>query len=159
MRVIKISVSKHAVKELDLGVAGENNVTQVQFDISPWIEDFGNGEVTLLNQRSVDASPYIVPIAVEDGSVIWTISATDSARSGVGNCMLIYTADSSVKKSVVYKTFLASSLSECSNADDCSSCLDTIIRFIPTPTASDAGKILAVDDNGKYVLKSINDFL
>lgn len=166
MRIFKIILDskKDKPQELYLGVAGENNVTQIQFDISSWVDAFGIGEVNLLNQRSVDASPYPVTINFENNIVTWTVSNIDSARSGIGNCMLIYTIDSKVKKSAVFKTLISNSLGQENDIpepytswfDEILVKLEEIKALIPVPTFDDANKILCVNSSGKYELKNLN---
>ncbi|MCC8044205.1 MAG: hypothetical protein LIP12_01740 [Clostridiales bacterium] len=96
-----------------LGAAGENNATQIVFDLS-WLGDTSAGTVTLLHQRSTDTAPY--PVAL-DGNV-WTVSSVDTAIAGKGLCEVQYIEDDTVIKSHVWETSVAASLGDPVDADE-----------------------------------------
>lgn len=84
-----------------LGKQGENQAVRVTL---PNIRA-GAGSILLLHQRSDDQKPYPVPVVEADGSIIWTVSSTDTAYPGRGQAELQWLgADGAVVKSVTYQT-------------------------------------------------------
>lgn len=78
--------------------------------------------------------------------------------------MLIYTIDSKIKKSAVFKTLISNSLGQENDIpepytswfDEILVKLEEIKALIPVPTSDDANKILCVNSSGKYELKNLN---
>lgn len=87
-----------------LGRQGEDNVETVQFDVSGWAEEYGDGAYELLHERCMDTAPYECPITVEDGVVNWVVRSADTAYVGRGQAQLMYVISDGVAKSVIYKT-------------------------------------------------------
>lgn len=109
MSTLSIDVTSR-FSNIPIGRVAENEVTAVAFDISSWIEEYGDGSATLAIQRPTDDYPYIVAMTIEDGITTWTISDTDTAIQGLGKVQLTYYADDKVKKSQIYITRNAQSL-------------------------------------------------
>lgn len=103
---------------LDLGYAGENEVTQVVLDFSPWAAEFGDGAVTLELMRSGDTAPHAGLLTIEGTTAIWTVTDVDTARSGPGVAGFIYRVNGKVKKSAVYKTAVKRDLRESGELPD-----------------------------------------
>ena len=78
MRVIKVA----AGETIFIGHEGENNATQVEFDIAPWVRTYGEGRAELLCQRQKDEAPYPVSVERCGNSVIWTVTSADTAQPG-----------------------------------------------------------------------------
>lgn len=89
---------------IPLGRQGEDNVETVQFDVSGWVEEYGDGAYELLHERCMDTAPYECPITVEDGVVNWVVRSADTAYVGRGQAQLMYVINDGVAKSVIYKT-------------------------------------------------------
>lgn len=89
---------------IPLGRQGEDNVETVQFDVSGWAEEYGDGAYELLHERCMDTAPYECPITVEDGVVNWVVRSADTAYVGRGQAQLMYVISDGVAKSVIYKT-------------------------------------------------------
>ena len=89
---------------IPLGRQGEDNVETVQFDVSGWAEEYGEGAYELLHERCMDTAPYECPITVEDGVVNWVVRSADTAYVGRGQAQLMYVISDGVAKSVIYKT-------------------------------------------------------
>lgn len=89
---------------IPLGRQGENNVETVQFDVSGWAEEYGDGAFELLHERCMDTAPYDCPIEVDGDVVNWVVRNSDVAYVGRGQAELIYVVDKAVAKSVIYKT-------------------------------------------------------
>lgn len=110
MATINVNVNRPDVQVLDLGVQKENIVEAVVFDISSWVEEYGDGVAYIYAQRKGDAEPYPVTLTMGDGTATWTLSSTDTYVKGKGKAQLVYTVDSAIKKSRVYPTFVHNSL-------------------------------------------------
>lgn len=96
---------------LFVGYEGENDARGFAFDYSSWTEEYGAGILQMLLQRQGDADPYpVVLSAGEDGTAIWTPSATDTAVRGSGEIQLIYTVDEVVAKTAVVRVLIDRSL-------------------------------------------------
>lgn len=115
---------------LQIGRRGENEVTEVKFDYSAWVDEFGPGVVSLLVRRSKDNSAYPVVMTAGSGNiVIWTITSTDTQYVGAGRAELIYTVDEQIAKSVVYKTNVLPDIGEASDTppDPYETWLETLV--------------------------------
>ena len=87
---------------LVIGYEGENQVTEVDFDIASWIEEFGEGAAVLSIRRPGDANPYPQQTTQDGHLVKWEVSQTDAAVKGSGEIQLTYTVGGRVKKSAVF---------------------------------------------------------
>lgn len=91
---------------IPLGRQGENEVETVQFDVSGWAEEYGEGSYELLHERCLDSAPYACPITVDEDKqlVEWVVRNSDNAYKGRGRAQLVYIVDKAVAKSVIYYT-------------------------------------------------------
>lgn len=55
-------------------------------------------------QRCGDAAPYPVALTRDGGSLVWTVSDSDTAKNGVGRCELTYLVGGAVAKSKTWQT-------------------------------------------------------
>lgn len=146
MATINVNVNRPDVQVLDLGVQKENIVEKIVFDISPWIEEYGDGVAYIYARRNGDSEPYPVTLDMEDGKATWTLSSTDTYVKGKGKAQLVYTVDSAIKKSRVYPTFVHNSLGAASLTppDPYDTWLDTLGDYTASIEA-------AVEDVEDYV--------
>lgn len=119
----KIGNQKYS-KSLYLGRQFENNSRIIRFDITEWVNDFGNGTVELLHMRHGDTVPYSVPFSRVDadgneddstgGYVLWTVSSIDTAQAfSDGQAELRYyseNGDDYFLKSETYRTVVSEAL-------------------------------------------------
>lgn len=112
MPAIQRCVKASLTKPIILGRQGENNATQISFDISEWRSRFGtDGEIYLYHQRPKDKFPYRVPIEVGENEVLWNVSDIDTDQyARYGQAELRYVFDNKVIKSEVYRTSVYRSL-------------------------------------------------
>lgn len=89
---------------ITLGMRGENEVEAVDFVISEWIEEFGDGDLTISVRRHDDEAPYLVHPVVSDGIAAWELTVKDTCYTGLGSVQLIYAAQGQIKKSKVFAT-------------------------------------------------------
>ena len=108
MNVINLSVGNvpPGACPIVIGHRGENDVTQVVLDFSPWMQEFGSGVVSLYMKRPGDTAAYPVVLTTAAGSAAWTVSATDTNVQGLGVAEYVYTIDEQIKKSAVFQVFI-----------------------------------------------------
>ena len=109
MRTIEFNVSETGCQEtpMFIGYQGENAVTRVIVNYSAWVEEFGTGTLSLEVMRAGDTAPYLAPLTVEDDQTVWTVSDVDTGARGEGAAGFVYTVDEQVKKSAVFRFFVA----------------------------------------------------
>lgn len=106
---IKLTGSTPAIL-LNLGRQGENLVTEVVFDYTEFIEEFGEGTLILAVKRDKNDVPYPGIITNENGIAVWSITNVDTAITGRGNVQLTYVVEDQIKKTIIFKTFVFPSL-------------------------------------------------
>lgn len=96
-----------------LGRQGENRVTQVRFPyVAEWAELYGAGTFEVQTRRPGEAVAWTVQESrIVGDSVVWDVTAADTAFSGTGYCQLRYTVGSALAKSQTWATRITESLS------------------------------------------------
>ena len=104
MSRISVDVSSARIPVLQVGYQGENEVTDVLFDISSWITEFGEGVAQLRVKRpgNSEEESYVLSLTITDGKAVWTVSDTDTFNKGSGKVQLSYLVGNIVKKAVIY---------------------------------------------------------
>lgn len=108
----EINVSNYTTRPVPLGRQGENEVTQVVIPVSDIFDEFGDtGSFTLVVRRSGDTLIY-PPESVtwDDENVTWTVSATDTAKSGRGKFGLRYAVGDKAKWSQIWESYVEPTL-------------------------------------------------
>ena len=108
--IYSININTEDKATIPIGRVAENEVTEVAFDLSAWIAEYGTGQAVLSVERPIDITPYPVVLSIEDGKAVWTITETDLAAQGRGQCQLTYRTGDKVKKSAVYSLKIARSI-------------------------------------------------
>lgn len=137
MTVININTCER-MKEGVIGHVRENEVTQLVFDLSAWIAEYGLGTVALSVMRHGDPVPYPVPIAIVDGKATWTISATDTAKHGRIKAQLSYMVGTKVKKTNVYTLSTKESLPVDGDAPEAYDTWLEVLQGMTAETAANA---------------------
>lgn len=128
MSTLRINASARYDRTVRIGYEGENVVTEIIFDLSLWVSEYGLGGVTLLVIRHGDTDAYPVPLMIEDGVASWSITRVDTAKVGRGAIQLKYVVGEKIKKSPIYTT-------SCSNAlDDSDTVPDPYDSWLATLT-------------------------
>ena len=112
MSVLLLNANSILGKVIRIGYEGENVVTQIDFNLKMWIEEYGLGGVTLLVLRHGDKDAYPVPLMIEDGVASWSITKTDTAKVGRGAVQLKYVVDEKIKKSPIFEVSCLNSLDD-----------------------------------------------
>ena len=91
---------------IPLGRQGENQAQAViwQGIAAQYAALYGEGAFQLMVARCGDAAPYPVVLARGGDSLVWTVSDSDTAKSGVGRCELTYLVGGAVAKSKTWQT-------------------------------------------------------
>jgi len=121
MSTVTIDVTSSKTSRINLGLQGENIVEHVVFNISQWIEDYGEGVAFIYAKRRGDDEPYPVALTMDmdEKTATWDLTAVDTAAKGKGSAQLVYVVDEDddndlsedeVKKTKVYATTVQSSL-------------------------------------------------
>lgn len=104
MSTIKVDVSSSKKPVLQVGYQEENEVTDVLFDISAWVEEYGGGTAGLRVKRpqNSEEESYELSLPISENIATWTISRTDTFNKGNGKVQLKYYVGSALKESAVY---------------------------------------------------------
>lgn len=126
-----IDIMKNQQLTLKLGRQGENDATVITFDLTGLKEEFGEGILALLMQRSGDANPFPVTIETTENTAVWTVSNVETSIPGIGRAQITYTVDNVIKKTVIYNTLVEPSLVSESETppDPYNSWLDTLTQI------------------------------
>lgn len=118
MRIVKVGVLAPTNKGIPLGVQGENSATQVEFDTRPWFREYPSGTVSAVARRYGDPAPYPLNLDVADGTAVWQVSDTDTAKAGEGAVELTMTSGGARVRSLTFKTLVTASLTDSPVDDD-----------------------------------------
>jgi hypothetical protein len=110
MKNIKITPQYAAT--IPLGRRGENNARQIIFDCSGFEREYPGGTPQLLVQRHWDDVPYLPPIVRDGDTVLWTLTAADTAKSGTGRAELRWYVGDTLAKSRIWDTYNMTALGE-----------------------------------------------
>lgn len=111
--------AKSPYQPIPLGYAGENISRTVVFDISHWVEQYGEGSVLLLAKRPGDDGPYPAVTYREENQILWPVREEDLYSGGYGEAQLSYTVGGEVvARSPVYRTTTRSSIEDGKPADN-----------------------------------------
>lgn len=115
MRTVTIDVRTDTSTTINIGRQCENEVTQIVFDFSVFVEEFGTGRIALTVQRNKYDTPYPVVLDVDGNEAIWAVSNVDTQYKGTGRIQLSYVVDEQVKKSVIYRIKIDPSITQSSD--------------------------------------------
>lgn len=118
MRIVKVGVLAPTNKGIPLGVQGENRATEVEFDTRPWFREYPSGTVSAVSRRDGDPAPYPLSLDVADGTAVWQVSDTDTAKAGEGAVELTMTSGGARVRSLTFKTLVTASLTDAPVDDD-----------------------------------------
>lgn len=114
-----------------IGRRGENEATAIQFDVSSLVEVYGDGTASLLVKRSQDTTAYPVVVTRSGNICTWTVTNTDTAYKGKGECELFWYVDETLAKSIVYSISVGRDIGDASSdpPDPYESWLETLTEL------------------------------
>ena len=116
MRIINVT---DGMTSILLGRMGENEATQVVFDVSDWLEEYPGAAIALINQVPHSSEEYPVVIsAPEDGKVKWTVGGAELLVEGYGNCSLEAVVGNTVAKKHIWRTRILPGMGQPGEAPD-----------------------------------------
>lgn len=109
--MITIPITINAGRSYDriaLGRRGENQATQVVFNVAWLINTYGYGTAQLAVIRPEEEDPYPAVVEQDDDArtVTWTLTNADTAIAGRGSCELFWYVGDTLAKSIVYTTIV-----------------------------------------------------
>lgn len=102
MVVLNVTVNDCTPSTIVLGRRGTYNTEEITFDVSYLIENYGDGTAVLAIKRSQDESAYPAVVAQDGSTLTWTVSDTDTAYVGAGECQLMWYVDGGLAKTIIY---------------------------------------------------------
>lgn len=142
MSTIKVDVSSSKKPVLQVGYQEENEVTDVLFDISAWVEEYGGGTAGLRVKRpqNSEEESYELSLPISENVATWTVSETDTYNRGNGKVQLKYYVGSALKESAVYTYKVGKSIVGSDNP------VDPFDTWIERSKAWATGELLDGDD-------------
>lgn len=112
------TIYAHPGQPIMLGRRGENQARRIVFELTAWVELYGEGVVQLIHQRAGDTAPYPVNVFKDINSAIWTPSDADTGAEGEGKAELQYLIGDTVVKSCTWQTFTDAALGDPGDAPE-----------------------------------------
>jgi len=146
MSVLNLNANSIYDRVIRIGYEGENIVTQIDFNLNMWIDEYGLGGVVLLVLRHGDTHAYPVPLVIDDGIASWVITKTDTAKVGRGVIQLKYVVGEKVKKSPIFDVSCLNALDDSDTVPDpYDSWLATLTDLSTLVTANVAESLVNAD--------------
>ncbi len=109
-------------KMIPLGHAGENQATQIIFDVAKILSDFGeDGTFVLLHKRPLDTTAYPVATVLDGDKLTWDVTSADTAQAVTtvrGWAELQYIQNECVVKSKLWRTVVSADIGETGEVPD-----------------------------------------
>lgn len=136
---------------IPLGRQGENQAQAViwQGIAAQYAALYGEGAFQLMVARCGDAAPYPVALTRDGGSLVWTVSDSDTAKSGVGRCELTYLVGGVVAKSKTWQTQVLASFTADGSAEPPEPAQSWVQEVLDAATAADKSAEAAADSADK----------
>ena len=91
-------------KPIPFGRAGENDYTEIAFDISEWQNEYVIGSLILMIQRPHETEAYPTSVYIDGQFAVHTLTDTDLAFAGSGKCQLQMISGAVIAKTKVFRT-------------------------------------------------------
>ena len=95
---------------VNLGKRGENDALTVEFDVTNWLQKWPSADFVIVAKRSEEDTPYIADTAKNGIILSWNIHAYDTDLQGYGIAQIRAVEGNTLKKSSIFKTFVANSI-------------------------------------------------
>ena len=126
-------VQANNTETINIGRQLENLATEVVFDLSNWIAEFGDGAAALIVRRVGDSNTYPVSLERQDSKATWKVTSSDTElaqKNRYGRCELRWYVGDVLAKSNIWKLYVEPSMTGQSGATP------------PTPEQSWVDKVL-----------------
>ena len=100
--VVQTITTNGCPQTIVIGRRGTYDTLQIAFDLSYLVESYGNGVAVLAVKRSQDESAYPAVVTQDENILTWTVSETDTAYVGAGECQLMWYVDGGLAKTIIY---------------------------------------------------------
>lgn len=136
---------------IPLGRQGENQAQAViwQGIAAQYADLYGEGAFQLMVARCGDAAPYPVVLTRDGDSLVWTVSDSDTAKSGVGRCELTYLVGGVVAKSKTWQTQVLASFTVDGSAEPPEPAQSWVQEVLDAATAAGKSAEAAADSADK----------
>lgn len=105
------SIQSVIIPAVSIGYVGEENVYDITFDYTEWVEDYGSGVLTLAYTPPGSSVTDIIALElIAEGMARWNIEKTDVASKGKGEAQLTYVVDGKTKKNEIFPILVKRSL-------------------------------------------------
>lgn len=102
MIVQNVTTGSCTPQTIVIGRRGTYDTMQIAFDLGYLVESYGNGVAVLAVKRSQDESAYPAVVTQAENILTWTVSETDTAYVGAGECQLMWYVDGGLAKTIIY---------------------------------------------------------
>ena len=110
VKIIKVTDNMMTIM---LGRRGENEHTQIWFDVSDWMEEYPDAAILLINQLPYSSEEYpVVTSQPEDGIVKWTVGGAELSTVGFGQCALEAVEGNVIAKKHTWRTKILPAMGE-----------------------------------------------
>ena len=99
-----ITITALPSRVISIGRLGENEHRRVAFDISDYLAQYPDATFGLINSPSGVTAYPVATVAVENDTLIWTVTSSDVVSEGQGRCELIVRDGDTIAKSIIYMT-------------------------------------------------------
>ena len=89
---------KHLPREIALGVQNETGVTEIGFDVAPWLEAWPGMQVSVWHTLPGQTEAYQAECRMDGSVLYWIVSATDTQTPGTGKVELMGTTPDGTRK-------------------------------------------------------------
>ena len=141
-----------------LGRQGENQAQTVIWRAiaAQYAALYGEGTFQLMAQRCGDAAPYPVALTRDGGSLVWTVSDSDTAKNGVGRCELTYLVGGAVAKSKTWQTQVLASFTADGSTEPPEPAQSWVQEVLEAAAAAGKSAEAAADSAGKAESASVH---
>lgn len=102
------------VRTIPLGRCGENDYTEIAFDISEWQNKYDIESLVLVMRRAQDEedADYPAVVTIDGNYAVHTLTSTDLRDVGNGKCQLVMKSGTVIAKTKVYNTVCLYSMAD-----------------------------------------------
>ena len=108
------------VRTIPFGRVGENDYTEIAFDINGYQSSLDTLTVSaylVIQRAGEDEQPYPAPVTIDGQYAIHTLSSTDLGKAGNGKCQLVLYVQTSGGNQIIAKSRIYSTIVLCSLED------------------------------------------